>query len=201
MWKNFFGIWFIHLFTFFLLLFFSHQVMSDSLRPHGLQHARLLCPSLSPGVCSNPCSLSWWCHSTILFSGTPFSSCPQSFPASRSFPMSWLFTSGDQSFGALASESFLPVNIQGWFPLGLTERFAVKVCSPCCPRNSQSIKQDSQRWCSGTDNPEGMGKVGSRRGVQDGGAHACPWLIHANVSGATIVLWSDCLPIKINRKK
>ena len=124
MWKNFFGIWFIHLFTFFMLLLFSQQVMSDSLRPHGLQHARLLCPSLSPGVCSNPCSLSCWCHSTILFSGTPFSSCPQSFPASRSFPMSWLFASGDQSIGALVSESFLPVNIQGWFPLGLTGSFA-----------------------------------------------------------------------------
>ena len=103
-----------------LLLLFSHSVMSVSLQLHGLQHARLPCPSLSLGVCSNSCPLSWWCLPTISSSIAPFSSCPQSFPASRSFPMSQLFTSGGQIIGASASASVLPMNIQGWFPLGLT---------------------------------------------------------------------------------
>ena len=94
--------------------------MSDSLQPHGLQHARLPCPSLSPRVCSNPCPLSQWCHPTVFTSGAPFSSCPQSFLASGAFPMSWLFSSGGQSIGASASASVLLMNIQGWFPLGLT---------------------------------------------------------------------------------
>ena len=94
--------------------------MSDSFQPHGLQHARIPCLSLSPRFCSNSCPLSQWCHSTISSSVIPFSSCPQSFPASGAFPMSWLFTSGGQSFGVSASASVLPVNIQGWFPLGLT---------------------------------------------------------------------------------
>ena len=95
-------------------------LMSDSVQPHGLQHVRPPCPSLSPRVYSNPCPLSWWCHPTISSSVTPFSSCPQSFPASESFPMSQLFASGGQSIGASASASVLPLNIQGWFPLGLT---------------------------------------------------------------------------------
>ena len=103
-----------------LLLLFSHLVMSDSFWPHGPQHARLSCPSLSPGVCSNSCPLSWWCHPTISSSVIPFSSCPQSFPASGSFPVSWLFPSGGQSIGASASTSVLPMNIQDWFPLWLT---------------------------------------------------------------------------------
>ena len=92
--------------------------MSDSLQPHGLQHIRCPCPSLSPGVCSNSCPLNWWCHPTISSSVIPFSSCPQSFPASGSFPVRWLFASGSKSIGALASA--LPVNIQAWFPLGWT---------------------------------------------------------------------------------
>ena len=92
--------------------------MSDSLWPHGLQHARLSCPSPSPGVCSNSCPWTQWFHPTILFSVMPFSSCPQSFPASGSFPMSQPFSSGGQSLGASASISVLPMNIQGWFPLG-----------------------------------------------------------------------------------
>ena len=75
---------------------------------------------LSPGIFSNSCPWSWWCHSTISFSVAPFSSCPQSFPASGSFPVSWLFTSGDQSIGASASASILLMNIQNWFPLGFT---------------------------------------------------------------------------------
>ena len=75
---------------------------------------------LSPGIFSNSCPWSWWCHSTISFSVAPFSSCPQSFPASGSFPVSWLFPSGDQSIGASASASILLMNIQNWFPLGFT---------------------------------------------------------------------------------
>ena len=78
------------------------------------------CPSLSPGVCSNSCPLSQWCHPNISFSVVPFSFCPQSFPTSGSFSVSWLFTAGGQSIGASASASVLPMNIHGWFPLGLT---------------------------------------------------------------------------------
>ena len=89
--------------------------MSDSLRPHRLQHAKLPCPSLTPGVCSNSCPLMPSNH-LILF--VPFSSCLQSFPTSGSFPVSWHFISGGQSIGA--SASVLPMNIQCWFPLGLT---------------------------------------------------------------------------------
>ena len=99
---------------------FSHQVMSSSLQTHGLQHAWLPCPSLAPGVWSNSCPLSQWCYLTISSSAAPFSSCPQSFPASGYFPVSQLFTSGGQSTGASASASVLPMNIQGLFPLGLT---------------------------------------------------------------------------------
>ena len=94
--------------------------MSESLEPHGLQHARLPCPSPSPGVCSRSCPLNWCCHPTISSSFTLFSFCLQSFLASGSFPVSWLFASAQQSIGASASTSVLPVNIQGWFPLGLT---------------------------------------------------------------------------------
>ena len=92
--------------------------MSGSLLPYGLQHIRFPCPSLSPTVCSNSCPSSWWCHPTISSSVALFSSCPQSFPASQSFPVSWLFASGGQSIGASATASVLPVNIQGWFALG-----------------------------------------------------------------------------------
>ena len=94
--------------------------MSDSLRPYGLQNARLSGPSLSPGVCSNSCPLSQWCLPTISSSVTPFRSCPQSFPASGCFLMSQLFASFGQSIGASASVSVLPMNIQDWFPLGWT---------------------------------------------------------------------------------
>ena len=101
------------------LLLFIRSAMSGSFRLHELQHARLPCPSLSSRVCSNSCLLSQWYHPTILFSVTPLSSCPQSFLVSGSFPMSWLFTSGGQSIGALASASVLLMNIQSCFPLGL----------------------------------------------------------------------------------
>ena len=103
-----------------MLLLFTRSVMSNSLWPHGLQQARLPSPSPSPGVCSNPCPLHWWCHPTISFSAAPFSSCLRFFPASGSFPMGQLFASGSQSFRALASASVLPMNNQGWFPLELT---------------------------------------------------------------------------------
>ena len=94
--------------------------MSDPLQPHGLQHARLTCSSLSPGVCSNSCPLSRWYHPTISSSVVPFSSCLQSFPASRSFPVSQLFASGVQSIGVSVSTSVLPMNIQDLFSLGWT---------------------------------------------------------------------------------
>ena len=83
-------------------------------------HTRQPCPSPSPRACSNSCPLSWWWNPTISSSVTPFSSCPQSFPASGSFPVSWLFTSGSQSIGVSVSPSIFPMNIQGWFSLGLT---------------------------------------------------------------------------------
>ena len=97
---------------------FSHSI--NSLRPHGLQHARLPCPPPTPRACSNSCPFSQWCHPTISSPVIPFSSCLQSFPASGAFPRSQFFTSGGQSIGVSASESVLPMNIQGWFPLGLT---------------------------------------------------------------------------------
>ena len=98
----------------------SHSVISDSLRPHGLQHVRLPCPSLSPAACSNSCSLSRWCHPTISSFVIPVSSYLQSFPASGSFPMSQFFASGGQSIGVSVLTSVLPMIIQDWFPLGLT---------------------------------------------------------------------------------
>jgi len=94
--------------------------MSDSLQPHGLQHSRVLCPSPPLGACSNSCPLSQWCHPTISSSITPFSSCLQSFPASESSPVSRLITLGGQRIGASPSAPVLPMNIQDWFPLGLT---------------------------------------------------------------------------------
>ena len=102
------------------LVQFSHSVVSDSLRPHGLQHARLPCPSPTPRACSNSCPSSPWWHPTIPSSVVPFSSHHQSFLASGSFPVSQFFVSGGQTMGASASASVLPMNIQDCFPLGLT---------------------------------------------------------------------------------
>ena len=111
---------------------FSHDVFLEfssvssvtqwclTLWPHGLQHARVPCPSPTPEACSNSCPSSLWCHPIISSSAIPFSSCLQSFPASGSFAMSQFFASGGQSIGTLASASVLPMNIQDWFPLGLT---------------------------------------------------------------------------------
>ena len=99
---------------------FSHSVVTDSLWPHELQHARPPCPSSTLRVHPNPCPLCQWCHPTILSSVVPFSSCPQSFPASGSFPMSQLSASGGQSIGVSASTSVPPMNTQDWYPLGWT---------------------------------------------------------------------------------
>ena len=108
------GIWL------FSLVQFSLSVVSNSLRPHELQHARPPCPSPPPRVYPNSCPLSRWCHPTILSSAVPLSSRLLSFPTSGSFPLSQLFTSGGQSIGVSASASALPMNIQDWFPLGWT---------------------------------------------------------------------------------
>ena len=104
-------------FFFVLLLLFSGSFVSNSLRPHELQYSRPLCPPLSPGVCSSSCLLIRWCLLPISFSVPPFSFCLQSFPASGSFPMSWLFTLG--GIGVSASALVLPMNIEGWFPFVL----------------------------------------------------------------------------------
>ena len=106
--------------TLFSSVQFSHSVMSDSWRPHGLQHARSPCPSPTLGVYPNSCPLSGWCHPTISSSVIPFSSHLQSFPAPGSFQMSQLFASGGQSIGVSASTSVLSMNTQDWFPLGWT---------------------------------------------------------------------------------
>ena len=117
---------------------FSRSVVSDSLQPQGLQLARLPCPSPTPRAYSNSCPSSGWCCPTISSSVIPISSCFQSFPTAGSFPMSWFFTSGGQSIGVSALASVLPVNIQDWFPLGLT------VWSPCSPRDSQESSSTPQ---------------------------------------------------------
>ena len=101
-------------------MLFSRSVMSDSLRPCGLQHARLHCPSPTPRACSNPCSPSRWCHPTVSSSLVSFSSPLQSFSASGSFPISQFFASGGQSTEVSASVSVIPMNVQDWFPLGWT---------------------------------------------------------------------------------
>ena len=122
---------------------FSHSVVSDSLWPHGLQHARLPCPSPTPRACSNSCLSSQWCHPTISSSTVPFSSCLQSFPASGSFLMSQFFASGGQRIGASVSESVLPVNIQGWFSLALT---AFRDFSNYWQRDLRWREQSLTRW-------------------------------------------------------
>ena len=99
---------------------FRHSVMCDPVRPHEWQHARHPCPSPTPGVYSNSCPSSWWCHPAISSSGVPFSSCPQSVPASGSFPRSQLLAWGGQSIGVSVSASVLPMNTQDWSPLGFT---------------------------------------------------------------------------------
>ena len=108
---------------------FSRSVMSNSLQPQGLQHTRLPCPSPTPRACSNSGPASWWCHPTISSSVVPFSSCPQSFPAPGSFPVSQLFPSGGQSIGVSASVSVFPMNIQGWLLISLQSKGLSRVFS------------------------------------------------------------------------
>ena len=133
---------------------FSHSVMSDSLQPHGLQHARRPCLSPTPGACSNSCPSSWWCHPTISTSVVLFSSCLQSFPISGSFPRSQLFTSGGQSIGVSASASVLPMNIQDWFPLGLTGLISLqfkglsRVFSNTTVQKHQFFSTQLSLWCN-----------------------------------------------------
>ena len=119
---------------------FRRSVMSDSLRPHGLQHARPPCPSPTPRAYSNSCPLSWWCHPTISSSVIPFSPCLQYFPASGSFQMSQFFSADGQSIGVSVSASVLPMNSQDWFSLGSFGRSFRRslVGSPCYPRDSQA---------------------------------------------------------------
>ena len=127
-------------------MLFSRSVVSDSLWPHGLQHARLPCPSPSPRACSNSCPWSRWCHPTISSSAAPFSSCLQSFPASGSFLMSQLFASSGQSIGA--SASVLPMNIQDWFPLGLTVLFKLTISPNYLTSITVSLEQFEKFSCS-----------------------------------------------------
>ena len=117
---------------------FSRSVMSDSLQPYEQQHTRPPCPSPTAGVYLNPCPLSWWCHPTISFSVMPFASRLQSFPASGSFQMSQLSTSGGQSIGVSASTSVLPLNTQDWSGLGWTGWIS------CSPRDSQESSPTPQ---------------------------------------------------------
>ena len=118
---------------------FSHSVVSNSLWPDGLQHARLPYPSPTPRACSNSRSLSWWCHPTLPSSVVPFSSCLQSFPASESFLIIRLFASGGQSIGASASATVLPINIQDWFPKYIAS-YVFLTKSLTEPQNSLSVK-------------------------------------------------------------
>ena len=117
---------YIHIIIIFSSVQFNRSVVSDSLRPHGLQHARPPCISPTLGVYPNSSPLSQWCHQNILSSVIPFSSCLQSFPASGSFQMSQFFTSSGQSIGVSASASVLPMNIHDWFPLGWTGRISLQ---------------------------------------------------------------------------
>ena len=115
---------------------FSRSVVSDSMWPHELQHARPPCPSSTPRACSNSRPLSQWCHPTISSSVVPFSSCPQSFPASGSFPVSWLSASGGQRIGVSASMSVLLMNIQGWVPFGWPGLSLLTLYLACAPTGS-----------------------------------------------------------------
>ena len=141
---------------------FSCQVVFNYLRPHGLEYARPHCPSPSPRVCPSSCSLNWWCHPTISSSVIPFSFCPQSFPASGSFLMSWLFTTGGHSTGASASASIVPMGIQDWSPSGWTGWISLqsnslsRVFSNTTVQKHQFFGTQSSLWSS---------------------SHICTWLL------------------------
>ena len=131
---------------------FSHSVMSDSLRPHELQHPRPPCPSPTPRACSNSCLSSQWCHPVILSSVAPIFSCLQSLPPSGSFLRSQLFASGGQRIGASASASVLPMNIQDWFPLGWMGLISLQIKHRHSPTNKRSVALDfflDRTWRSG----------------------------------------------------
>ena len=185
--------------------------MSNSLWPHELQLARLPCPSVSPRACSNSCPLSCWCHPTVSSSVTPFSSFPQSFPASGSFLMNQLFTSGVQSIGASASASVLPKHIQGLFPSRLA------IWSLCCSWDSQECSPAPQ---FGSINSLTLRKrtslvflvyrwhlfaqmVGSFRKVSTLSFFSClPWaffLPWAENPGIPPFLWRQSCPVKPQR--
>ena len=135
--------------------------MSNSVWPHGLQCTRLLCHPLSPKVCSNLCPLSQWCY-LIISSSVALFSCPQYFPAPWSFPMSRIFASGGQNIRASTSASVLPMNIQGWFPLGLTGLISMqskglsRVFSRTTVRKHQFFSAKTSLWCN---------------------SHICTWLL------------------------
>ena len=145
-----------------------HQAVFDSLRPRGLQHAMLLCLLLSPGVCSDSCPLSWWGSLTISFSAVPFSFCLESFLALRSFPMS----PGGQSIGA--SASVLPMNIQDWFPLGLTGLISLQskrlsgVFSSITIQKHQFFSAQPSLWSN---------------------SHICAWLLEKTIALTVPVIW------------
>ena len=133
---------------------FSRSAVTNSLQSHGLQHAKLPCPTPTPGAYLKSCPSHWWCHPTISSTAIPFSSCLQSFPASVSFPMSRLFTSCGQNIGdwASASASVLPMNIQAWFPLGLTSLISLqskglsRVFSSTTVRKHQFFSTQPSLW-------------------------------------------------------
>ena len=126
------------------LVQFSHSVMSSSLQPLGWQHARLPCPSPTPKACSNSSPMSLWCHATISSSVVPFSSCPQSFPASGSLPINQFFASSCQSIGVSASASVLPMNTQDWSPLEWTGWISLQKRDKKIPRDSQESSSAPQ---------------------------------------------------------
>ena len=149
--------------------------MSNSLQPHGLQHIRPPCPSPTPGVHPNPCPLSRWCHPAISSSVIPFSSCPQSFPASESFQMSQLFASGGQSIRVSASTSVLPLNTQDWFPLGWTGWISLqskglsRVFSSTAVQKHQSVNTvcGFPWWLSGKESAYQCRRSGFHLGQKD----------------------------------
>ena len=160
------------------VLLFCHSAMSDSLQLHGLQHARLPCSLPSAGACSNSCPSSWWCHPTILSTVVPFSSCLQSFPASRSFVMSWLFASGCQSIGTSASSSVLPMNIQDWFPLGLTDLISLQSKGSLNCESESEVAQSCPTLCNPVDcSPPGS----SVRGIFQARRVGCHFLLQGNL--------------------
>ena len=126
---------------------FSHLVLSDSLQPHESQQARPPCSSPTPGVYPNSCPLSQWCHPAISSSVVPFSSCPQSLPASGSFPINQFFAAGGQSIGASASTSVLLMNIQGWFSLGLTGLISLQPKGLSRLFTTTTVRKPSIPWC------------------------------------------------------